>query len=813
MIRLYRKLYYILLWSGCIVFLFLGCGIAGDASENIYDSRGLQGIKKTNPETENIILAQLDQDERDWLEQHHIIRVLSQKNLPPFNYRSGNRPLGYSIDYMNMIAQKLGVTVKYISDISWEEALRRLKDRELDVVLNVIKTPEREEYMAFSEPYAKNPSVIVCKKEKPISSLAEFSGKTIAVQKGMYYANYFREHYPDVKIYDTNSVLESLQAVALEKADVTIGEQAVVNYIIRENLLTGLVICGQAEFRNKNFSSMRIGARSDWKKFVAIINKVINLLPESEKNLIYNKWAKGLEHRAITTTSITGRDMLRSFYLTLGSIFAILVLFFSVFWYISRKYADIFAHRHKVRYLHFASIIIMVCVISAIIYAAAIGLNNIKTRVRQNMADFIETVANATNSSLKEWIYVESEYVASIAREPQLRKNIREIVVANDNSGDAVERESFYWILNRFTNESPHDDKYGIFVIGIDNTTLVSTVRNNVGSENVLARQYPLLINKAFTGDTVFIPPFCVAESASGEEKICRAFIISPIYDTGGTVIALLALGYDPQKDFAKIFQMGTILTSGETYAFNNKGQMLSPSLYHNQLVKYGLIEPEQSTVINFTLRDPGGDILNGYVPQKPRADLPLTYGVESAITQGNTYMVAEYRDYRGVPVLGYWLWNYELNIGIITEIDVEEADYGYNTDKNIIISILSVTLLLSVLFVGFVLWSGERSKFELRKAKDEWERLAGQHYQELRSREERFSAIFNQSIQQLIVLDCTGRIREVNNTTLSFTGSTSEDLVGKYFVESVLWKNSNKPLDFSTDILRRVNMGEIVKI
>ena len=142
----------------------------------------------------------------------------------------------------------------------------------------------------------------------------------------------------------------------------------------------------------------------------------------------------------------------------------------------------------------------------------------------------------------------------------------------------------------------------------------------------------------------------------------------------------------------------------------------------------------------------------------------------------------------------------------------MDEAYYGYNTDKNIIISILSVTILLSFLFVGFVVWSGEQSKLRLRRARDEWEELAVSRNKELKSREERFSAIFNQSIQYMVVLDCTGRIMEVNNRTLSMSDMKTSDLVGEYFTDTVLWKNSTKTMDFERDILRRVNMGEVIK-
>ena len=65
----------------------------------------------------------------------------------------------------------------------------------------------------------------------------------------------------------------------------------------------------------------------------------------------------------------------------------------------------------------------------------------------------------------------------------------------------------------------------------------------------------------------------------------------------------------------------------------------------------------------------------------------PLTFMAERAILR-NKYRrtnfdsaalvidmdVEGYRDYRGVPVFGAWLWDMNLDVGVAVEIDVEEA-------------------------------------------------------------------------------------------------------------------------------------------
>ena len=80
------------------------------------------------------------------------------------------------------------------------------------------------------------------------------------------------------------------------------------------------------------------------------------------------------------------------------------------------------------------------------------------------------------------------------------------------------------------------------------------------------------------------------------------------------------------------------------------------------------------------------------------------------------------YRDYRGVPVFGAWLWNADVGIGLAVEIDVAEALSHYYRTRATIFSILGFTLVLSVGAILFVLIIGERTSRALMRARDNLE-------------------------------------------------------------------------------------------
>lgn len=110
---------------------------------------------------------------------------------------------------------------------------------------------------------------------------------------------------------------------------------------------------------------------------------------------------------------------------------------------------------------------------------------------------------------------------------------------------------------------------------------------------------------------------------------------------------------------------------SREVYFFDRDGELLTPIRFEPQLVEIGLLEPGESS-IGLPILDPGRNLISrpGALP----ADAGLTRMATSAVRGESGVDVEGYRDYRGVPVVGAWLWVEELGVGVATEIDRSEA-------------------------------------------------------------------------------------------------------------------------------------------
>ena len=115
---------------------------------------------------------------------------------------------------------------------------------------------------------------------------------------------------------------------------------------------------------------------------------------------------------------------------------------------------------------------------------------------------------------------------------------------------------------------------------------------------------------------------------------------------------------------------------SGETYAFDQTGLLISRSRFDDQLRQLGLLDKTNaSSALNLRLRDPGGDLTKGYKTENTNsATESLTRFVAEAIDGDDGVEVIPSRDYRGVPVIGAWRWLPQLGIGVVTQVDAGEA-------------------------------------------------------------------------------------------------------------------------------------------
>ena len=82
--------------------------------------------------------------ERQWLQEHSVIRLGVDPDWPPFDFIDEHGyHQGVAADFLRLISRRLGITIELVKKISWTEVLDQAKAKQLDLVSIAVQTPER----------------------------------------------------------------------------------------------------------------------------------------------------------------------------------------------------------------------------------------------------------------------------------------------------------------------------------------------------------------------------------------------------------------------------------------------------------------------------------------------------------------------------------------------------------------------------------------------------------------------------------------------------------------------------------------------
>ncbi len=179
----------------------------------------------------------LTKEEQEYLKHHNTITVHNEDSWPPFNFNIGGNPLGFSIDYIRLIANKLHIKVKFISGHTWNQFLDMAKHNQIDVILNIRKTKDREKYLSFTSAYITSKKSIFTNIPN-IVSIKDLANKVVAVPEGYVIHNFLKEHYPHIKLLIKKTTFECILAVINQNADAIIEDFSVVNNLLQNNSLS-----------------------------------------------------------------------------------------------------------------------------------------------------------------------------------------------------------------------------------------------------------------------------------------------------------------------------------------------------------------------------------------------------------------------------------------------------------------------------------------------------------------------------------------------------------------------------------------------
>lgn len=301
----------------------------------------------------------------------------------------------------------------------------------------------------------------------------------------------------------------------------------------------------------------------------------------------------------------------------------------------------------------------------------------IEQTMKESLNSELQTLLKVEVAMLRNWMAAQESNADSMASNADVRRLVLGLLDSDAVESEGTSADELTEELYKLLKPTMNSHEYVHFTVLDRDKVIASSRVEAVGLE--VPSSLKDLVGRVFEGDASVSRPYrslLRQEDADGNlhTGVPMMFVMAPILDTQLQVVAALGLQIRPEAEFTRILQLGQLGKSGETYAFDAEGLMLSNSRFDDDLKLDGLLQEDSSSILQLLVRDPGGNIPAGYRPDKLRSQLPPTKMVASAAAGESDVDVRGYRDYRGVPVVGAWTWLEDYGFGVATEVDFLEA-------------------------------------------------------------------------------------------------------------------------------------------
>jgi len=158
------------------------------------------------------------------------------------------------------------------------------------VMINVSITPERQKKMAFTQPFlhAKN-AIYTNMKNEAYYTLRALRGKRVALVKDFFIQKYITKYHPEIKQVLVPDLAKALEMLSFEKVDAVVGKQVVVDYVLRENLISSIMATDYTA-DSKTISHLAIAGSKQKKILIDILDKALESLDPKVLEALKHKW-------------------------------------------------------------------------------------------------------------------------------------------------------------------------------------------------------------------------------------------------------------------------------------------------------------------------------------------------------------------------------------------------------------------------------------------------------------------------------------------------------------------------------------------
>lgn len=361
-------------------------------------------------------------------------------------------------------------------------------------------------------------------------------------------------------------------------------------------------------------------------------------------------------------------------------------------------------HQRKAFLSRFGTIFFAVIAVLLLAFIGWWTRYEVQQTIETQLTDDLVQILDSNVAALNFWLQGREASAKFMASEPRVENFIIDLnqeSLINGAEKEAILSSPQLKELRTLLNDMESAWEYdGFIVVNASGTCIGSSDDDWVGDRSLIRKLG--IGDSALKGEaTVSHPKFVDLDLDPNGNRVWM-FVEAPVRAPNGDVVAALCFWLNPEAGFATVLQQTRAGKSGETYAFNSNGVVISQSRFDDELKKLKLIpdDPGSTSTLMLDLRNPGGNMLKGYRPKISRKAQPLTDMAARAVSGERGSNVLGAPDYRGVPSVSAWTWIPKYQFGVATKMDYDEAYASLNPVRY---SFYTLIAILAVVMAGLI--------------------------------------------------------------------------------------------------------------
>ncbi|NOQ40903.1 MAG: transporter substrate-binding domain-containing protein, partial [Desulfuromusa sp.] len=387
----------------------------------LYKQENLGSLRLYYRVTEKIVAAALSPEELEWIKDNPVITVGNETDWPPFDFAEEGVPMGYSIDYLELLAEKVGLETKYVNGFTWVELVEKLKSGDVDVLPAIYVSEERKASFAFTKDYFSQPSVMVVNSASDdINSLSDLSGKRLAAIRGFSITEVMVREHPEIKLYLVDALLDGLMAVSTGQADAFIDSVGNVSYLKEKNYIPNLKFISDKSLDEVQNPALHIAVSRQQTILRDILQKGMAEVTVDEKKTLANRWLSVLGESSKKQGPIAQepveKDSSNTSIWIVGAILVTILALFILGALLSLANKSDKAIEFGTKAFRWRTILVLGLFISIVILASWLTLEKNKRKIISGVEDNLRTTLQTTQERMHLWVVEKQNLLGQIVR-------------------------------------------------------------------------------------------------------------------------------------------------------------------------------------------------------------------------------------------------------------------------------------------------------------------------------------------------------------------------------------------------------------